>query len=551
MNDGDFTIKQWFHMLFEKVTSYQESSETDRISELIKEAKTSFTNKFSKNPFDISTDNKEAFSPEEIKAGKIAFDVISRLFGHFTLRLLFMHMIDFYGSPKSYKIDILNLPSHREISKYLKQFSIITSTQPRFTPIGDENRIQKHLFSLFFLDSHVVLPVEKNIDNKDAFVHFGYSPISFIDGSFISTSPKSFDSEIQAHFNSLYKNYLDNNYAGSAVHRRIRLFVESGLEMLKALKVVLKTKLGTLGLSKAEQIDLYNRLLIAAEREILDYTRNHLTYKGKELNNLRFQIEDLIIGRKFSKKIAFHQVEFKGALFKLDLDKDVFSGKDIKIWRSFKSGEEGRYSFLDFDVQGYNYAIIKDKTQILRKTIESAVGKDGRVRIYPLCRPNQIEGYHFIISTDNFKNLIPTERLELPNTNKKDARFFDIDLQDTDIQIKLEHIVKLSLSYISSNKYANFPRDFLFIITKDDLGGKAVYEYDKMIGAFDRNRFYNPDEIHSTGQGIAGRYRPGTITNFEYQIKIDIDLIEQWVRANNFLTLATKYNFPDDYETWW
>lgn len=238
-------------------------------------------------------------------------------------------------------------------------------------------------------------------------------------------------------------------------------------------------------------------------------------------------------------------------MFKLDLDKDVFSGKDIKIWRFIKSGKEGRYSFLDFDVQGYNYAIIKDKAQILRKTIESAVGKDGKVRIYPLYRPNQIEGYHFIISPDNFKNLIPTERLELPNTNKKDARCFVVDLQDTNIQIKLEHIVKLSLSYISSNKYANFPRDFLFVITKDDLGGKAVYEYDKMIGAFDRNRFYNPDEIHSTGQGIEWRSKPVRITNFENGIKINSDLIKQWVRANRFLTLPTKYNFPGDYETWW
>jgi len=124
-------------------------------------------------------------------------------------------------------------------------------------------------------------------------------------------------------------------------------------------------------------------------------------------------------------------------------------------------------------------------------------------------------------------------------------------LQDTDIQIKLEHIIRLAHSYIDSANQANFPRDFLFIITKDDLDGKAVYEYDKMIGAFDRNRFYNPDEIHSIGQDITGRYKPVMITNFESGFEISSDLIKQWVKANKFLTLPTKYNFPSDYETWW
>jgi hypothetical protein len=546
MSKTDLTIKEWFHMLFEKIANYQGNLGTDRVSELIKEAKTSFTNKYSENPFDISADKKEAFSPEEVKAGKIAFEVVSRLFGHFTLRLLFMHMIDFYGNPKSYKIDILNLPSHREIAMYLTQFSIVTSTQRYITtPVSNRVAVKNLLFSLFFLNSHMVLPVERNNDNKDATVYFGYSPISFMDDSFISTSLKSFDSEIETHFRSLYKNYLDNTYGGSATDRRIKLFIDSGLEMIKTLKVVLRTKLGTLGLEKEEQIELYNRLLIAAEKEILDYNEEYISHGNFRLFNLRFQIENLLIGRKFIEKITFHQVEFKGKSFELDLGKDIFSGKDIKIFRSFS------YNYLDFDFQGHNYGIIKEKTQILKKTIESAVGKDGRVRIYPLYKPSQVEGYHFLLSPTFFKDLIPTERLQIPDTKKKDARFFDVDLQDIDIQIKLEHIVKLSLSYIDSTKDASFPRDFLFVITKDDLGGKAVYDYDKMIGAFDRNRFYNPNEIYSIDQGVRGKYEPFKISNFESGIKIDPDLIEQWVKANKFLTLATKYNFPKNYITWW
>jgi len=550
MIEGGLTIKQWIHMLFEKITSYQGDSGTDRVNELVKEAKTSFTNKYSENPFDISANKKETFSSEEIKAGKIAFEVISRLIGHFTLRLLFMHMIDFYGSPKSYKIDILNLPSHEDISKYLRQFSIVTSTQLLSTPISDRHFIQNHIFSLFFLDSHIIFPVGKNIDKKDAIVRFGYSPISFIDGSFVSTSLKSFDSEILTHFKGLYKNYLDNNYGGSATDRRIKLFVDSGLEMLKALRIVLRAKLETLGLKKKEQIELYNRLLIAAEKEILDYTSETISHDNEVLPNLRYQIEDLIIGRKFSKKITFHQVENEGESFELELNKDIFSGKDIKIWRILRRGYDlGRYGYTDFDAQQYNYAITKERAQILKRAIESAVGEDGKVRIYPTTMIDQNEGYHFLIRTESFENLIPTERLQLPNTNKKDARFFDIDLQDVNIQVKLEHIIKLTQSYVDSRGNINFPRGFLFIITKDDLDGKTVWDYDKMIGAFDANKFYNPSDIHSVGSYTY--FKPVRITGFENEFKISSDFIKAWVRSNMFLRLPTTYNFPKNYKPWW
>jgi hypothetical protein len=550
MKEGDLTIKEWFHMLFEKITNYQEGSGTDRVSELIKEAKTSFTNKYSENPFDINTDKEKAFSSEEIKAGKIAFEVVSRLIGHFTLRLLFMHMIDFYGSPKSYKIDVLNLPSHDDISKYLRQFSIITSTQSQSTPIVSVQHIHKHLFSLFFLNSYMVLPVEGNINDKDAIISFGYSPISFIDSSFISSSPKAFDSNIASQFKALYNNYKDNYYAGSATHRRIKLFVESGQEMVDALKVILRTKVDSLGLKKDERIDLYNKLLISAEREILNYHYEQIRYKGHPQNNLRFQIEDLLIGDKYNKKIEFFHVEFKHQTFKIWLDKDDFIGKDIKIWRSFTKGREDYYEFQDFNFQGYNYGIVEEMTQILKEAIESAVGENGKVKIYPLYRPNQIDGYQFLLDKDMWEKLVPTERQEILGTNKKDARCFDIDLQDSDIQNKLEHIVKLSMSFIIPSPTSPYSKDFLFIIAKDDLDGKAIYEHDKMIGAFDRNRFYDPDEIFSSGIGSV-HHKLVKIDSFESGIKIDSDLIKQWVRARRFLVIPAKYMFPKSYKTWW
>ncbi len=256
-----------------------------------------------------------------------------------------------------------------------------------------------------------------------------------------------------------------------------------------------------------------------------------------------------IIGSRFNEKITFHQVKFKGTSFELIFNKDDFSGNDIKVWRGINKGRFGTYSFSDFNFESYNYAIIKEKAQILKKSIVSAVGENGKVKIYPLVRPKTLEGYQFLLSLGKFDKLIPTERLQL--SGKKDARCFNIDLQDTDLQLKLEHIVKLAHSFVIPGVGASYPRDFLFIIAKADLGGKAIYEYDKMIGAFDRNRFYTPDEIYSTDQVEGEYYKPVRIANFENGIRIDSYLIDQWARVNKFLVMPTKYSFPKNYITWW
>lgn len=269
------------------------------------------------------------------------------------------------------------------------------------------------------------------------------------------------------------------------------------------------------------------------------------------MDNLRYQIESLLIGSKFTGEITFHQVEVNGQPFTLRLNKNDFNGRDIGIWRIFRKTGGSRYAVSDFDSLSYNQGLIGEKAQNLKKQIISAVGKDGKVNIYILYRPNQVDGYKFILRNDILTNIVPTQRAEIPGTNKKDARRFDIDLQDDDIQFKLEHIVKVASSYMDTSPHRPYPRDFLFLILKNDLGGKAAYEYDKMIGAFDRNRFYNPDEIPSSGSGSQFNYMPVKITSFEKGIAFDSSLIRQWTKLNNLLTVSTARNFPSGYRIWW
>ncbi len=105
------------------------------------------------------------------------------------------------------------------------------------------------------------------------------------------------------------------------------------------------------------------------------------------------------------------------------------------------------------------------------------------------------------------------------------------------------------LIFYFRSRRSSYTKDFLFLIMKGNLGDKAAYEYDKIIGSFDRHKFYNPDEIFSSGVGLESSYMPVKITSFESEI--DSDLIKQWVRTSRFLVISTDIMFPYDYRTWW
>lgn len=155
-----------------------------------------------------------------------------------------------------------------------------------------------------------------------------------------------------------------------------------------------------------------------------------------------------------------------------------------------------------------------------------------------------------MLRTDIYTSLIPDFKPEVPNNVKKDARRFDIDLSDPSLQHKLEHIARLSLSFIEPNAKSPFVKDFLFIMTVENFGDIPIYEYGKMVCAFDRHRFYNPKDILSSGSGITGKYKPIRITELEDDVSIDRKYIRIW-QNSLFVTTNIKYMFPSTYNVWW
>ena len=198
----------------------------------------------------------------------------------------------------------------------------------------DYQTIPFHLFSLFFLDSILYLPVEDNFPNSELnAVHFGNSPISFITESFEASGEKQLNTDIETIFLAKYKDHFANliSQKGSD-YVKAKLFIESGRNIMKSLEKKLKTHFSTvLGMTKNQKEQMITNLLIEADDQIFKVGDYRVMVQGIKYPNLRIQIEKLITGDQGSVEIIFYKLGFS-----IRLDKDDFMGYDIKIWSKIR-----------------------------------------------------------------------------------------------------------------------------------------------------------------------------------------------------------------------
>ncbi len=588
MQKDDVKLKKWLSGLYNKITDNTLQLGNSRADLIIQEIRDNLLNKYTQNPLVLTTDDKVFLTQDEIDAGKFIFDQISLLFGHFTLRLIFMHMIDFYGNPNSYKVDFISRPKNRDLVSFIQAFSIITPTQHHTdSPFNTEAGIEtnNNFFAYLFLDSSLLFPTLQgaNLDNE---VFFGYSPLTFLDksiniqmASYVrGERHKVFNKRISKFFFAKYDALKQNIYSVDLLETRVGLFAQSSKEILDVVKVELKNSIDNReDLSSLEKTDLYNRLLATAQKELFDIARYQIKAGANYESNIRHQIENLLIGWSkatniyhtyygrieniYQRNIIFHQVNdpLTNKPFKLSLEKTMFDGKDLIIWRNNKWGTRTmKHSDINYDQ--YNHETIIERADILKKIIENNFGENGKARIYPVINPSVGAGYHFILKTETLTNLFPDFRhLVNDKRTNRDARRFDIDLNDPNLQHKLEHIIKASLVNLEVSGFNPNVRDILFIMTKDDISITTgedtvevpIYFYDKMVCAFDRNRFYLPGEIPSFYIGSSLDYKPIVINDIENDIIIDNTLINLWEEYDDYFYLGKQTLFPKSYKGWW
>ncbi len=365
------TIKQWLYILYEKIANFPDSNlGADRISTLIKEARDKLL-VLRKNP-DKPSDppinplnidhingkiNEKHFSTDEAKAGQDIYKIISRLFGHDSLRLVFFHMVKFNKG----KVDFTTRPILTEFQKFLDQFDIKAPTQDDIlNPIKSlgGNSWKPHMYALVFGDSRLHLPMSTGERNDNNIVRFGYSTIQFIQDSFTSST---IDLDIQAHFWAQYKAYFRFLYDNKGFTSKLNLFVLSGKEMVKAISSKLDKYANIPTISK----ELIDQLKAEAEYEVFR-THNEVGYAGGRYNAIRIQIENFLNSNDYSRKITFYQVlDGSNKPVSIWFTKDDFRGYFILKFGKVKSNQ-----FLQGDVDDlintYNYFKFRE---LLRKLI--------------------------------------------------------------------------------------------------------------------------------------------------------------------------------------
>lgn len=477
-----------------------------------------------------------------------------------------MHMIDYYnhnpvGQENKFKLDFYTILSHEKIRDYLNDFNIITSSQSHYnTPLSSASWVANHIFSLFFLNSYIRLPIESFRVTDSAVLLFGYSPLSFVESSFTAQNLLEFNQEVQNQFFEKYYNYKKVRDAISlrnTADLKFDLFEQSSHEMLSVLEKKIKGFVKNTfkdkkykNIATKRRTALLNSLLMAAESGIFSL----------QFNDLRTEIENLIIGEldrneggdhygrsgnKYCKVIIFDKILYESEPVEIALNKDDFNGKDIIIWRIFKHGEEYMSSLFNFYEQ--NKEVIKRKSSILKEIIKD---NGGKVRIYVAENHGPDKGYHFLAGNDKVAYIPPRQALEAPYQKfTSDANRFDLDSTDPYIDEKIEYIIAFSLCY--EKKYQ---RDYMFFMTQDEIkvDGKDVpiWFYDSFICAFDRHRFYKPSEIYSSG--TVDHYKPLAFSKLEKDTILKQDHIDEWERFDRFIPIYyTRILGARPFLRWW
>jgi hypothetical protein len=558
----DFSFKKWLDLLVNKIKGYDAAGDASKAGALIAEAQDKLGS-YKDYTFTLS---EKKFSKGEIRPARAIFEVISMLFGHMTLRLTFMHMIDYYnhnpvGQKNKFKIDFYSILSLEKIRDYLNDFNIITSSQYRYNvPLTSDTAVANHLFSLFFLDSYIRLPIESFKTSDSAPLFFGYSPLSFVESSLTAQNHLEFNQEIQNQFFEKYYNYKKVRDAISlrnTADLRFDLFEQSSHEMLSVLKEKIKGFIEDTfkdkkykNIATKKRTVLLNILLMAAESGVFSL----------QSDSFRFDIENLIIGEldpgeggshygrsgnKYCKVITFDKILYESRPVKINLNKDDFNGKDIIIWRTILHDGKEITAFFDFYRQ--NLETIRRKSSTLKEIISD---NGGKVRIYVAQNHGPDKGYHVPASKYFEAFLPPRQALGKPYQRiTLDANRFDLDLADPNIDKKIEYIIALSLCYEKEHQM-----DSIFFMTQDEIKveGKdiPIWLYDSFICAFDRHRFYKPSEIYSSG--TVGLCKPLAFTKVEDGAILRQKHVKEWERFDLFFT---TYYFrildKEPFFRWW
>ncbi len=514
---GKFTSKMWLNDLYLRIKDYQGTNPS------IKKARQTLQYFATKIDYADTLDvTSEKYTNKEANIAQKIFDVVQEIFGHFTVRLTFANMIDYYSNGENIGIKITKRPPFGVSSKSLSMgrmfshigFTTHTTFRGRVLTILARNTRARDLFGYFFLGASLRLSLETS-GYKDIDLSFG--PLlgagSQENGlSLLTTTGTSSKTEVHKlsellgeQFSSIYDVYYQSRDPFSE-------FVETQTNLFNALKVHLDNKINAIFKLKsveneAEKLGVFIEEWRAYISSLaLRSLRLGLLQNSYTEDSIRGQVDTFLSNEDPTFDLIFHGINNpnpKLGDLSLTLSKTDLLGIDFNTWATLGL----MYSDTSLYTVKKREMIMNalgDKVQEMKAIIQTSGGK---VFAIPFS-PKGDTGFQYSYDKEWF----------YPAND-----YFEIDLSNPDSELILLH---LAVSMLST--------DSGFILTRADkslidgpkrvFGGNNYFKIREMICAFNRERFFRKTEFYSLND------------NSEFQIIVDSEYgLDYTFKTSNWL----------------
>ena len=519
--DGTFIdkgqyLKEWLDLIYVKITSYyleggQNVAINNEAKKLLGMADPSNP---SHTPLSVATDRK-TFTTGESKMGNEIFRSASKLFGHFTIRLMLSNMVNF--NPDNTIIFLSRPTNLKDLSAIHQHIGFVSTRYSGDAPVsyhGSKGSKLKHLVGAFFLDSHVYLPLASGIRSRNNAYIFDFGPILIEDANLIQArTSKTLSWKIATKLSSQYQG-LDMLKS---------LYYKSQDSLFKTLKSLIIKKMidGDFTGDKDKNIWLAEKMINQARTELF------VLGASKSSSFLRSEIETQLLDSSTS----LIKLEFKGISstpsITLEFSKKLLKDSDFMTWGYIAESTAKWDGMLD-----YKNKLIDGNVHNMVKLLTSLIAEhsSGKVIILPAVSTNDgLLGYR------HYWGLKAKNIVWLPENS-----YFEIDLSDAPRALA-------QLTYIS---YSMQAYDAAFVVKEwVDIGenygdvGNYLEQNKEMICAFDYRGFLRKDEIYVGDPEYVGSISTNTpiiiedyTTNFYDDQIMFGSYVNQW--DNSFITHA-------------
>lgn len=515
-NLEDFTVKSWLENIRSALDAYQGDNEE------ILEMKALLEYQAAKPDiapsFDLS--QKWQYTDEELKLAETLFDAAKTLFGHFTIRLAFANMLDYYNQEAGIGLMVKRRPpveNANDPKDLLGSIVVHTNFNPhtKVSYDGPEKTFHsysrnRHLFGYFFLDSSIRLQGV----NKEFDLSFPFGPLVGIDsqGSIVKTGPfNPYFSTIERKFTQAMGDVFKIQYESSYRENQAHKFIESQSNLYKFLKKEAMNQILALDLERDQK-----RFILS---KVLRYLRSGcFGYEATGGRNLRAGIKEFLKNKDAVFKIEI--TDFILRINKEDLLKVEFEYfGDISEF--YLNTEEDRDDAdLTTLFTSLKRALLSqealDMAEYFREKIEGLVPKV--VKIFPV-RDVGDKGYQFVR-----KNPSNYDDRYWPNRFGDLPGFFEIDLTNPGSDAyrrsiyQLKHMVWIMQAHDTSFIVTQSSEEDLLSGFKHDSGVEYSLCIDDYICIFNREGF--TDSLYSV-RTTTGRDKSNR--DWNYQIILGTD----------------------------